>query len=171
MVVSASDTITCVVIGTNIYFYWNGYLVAAATDSALTSGAAGLANAVVTALSDSQLNGWSGGTFQDAPLLSASISGNAGAGGVTVTYSGASSGSVVADSFGNYILPNLVNGSYTITPSLAGYTFSPSSSSQTVSGTNITGVNFIASVSSGGSTPWYLNENVQFDVVKRHRGF
>jgi hypothetical protein len=75
MVVSASDTITCVVIGTNIYLYWNGYLVAAATDSALTSGAAGLVNAVVTALSDSQLNGWSGGSFQAAPPIP-STSGN-----------------------------------------------------------------------------------------------
>jgi hypothetical protein len=144
--VNVGDTMMCAVNGSNIYWYWNGILIGMMQDSSITSGAAGfqLNNGAVVA--NAAISSWSGGTFQDAPLLSASISGNAGAGGVTVTYSGASSGSVVADSFGNYILPNLVNGSYTITPSLAGHTFSPSSSSQTMSGTNITGVNFVATL-------------------------
>jgi hypothetical protein len=73
-----------------------------------------------------------------------SISGNAGIAGATVSYSGTSSGSVIADGSGNYSIPGLANGSYTITPSLANYTFSPTSQNETVSGSNITGVNFTA---------------------------
>lgn len=72
------------------------------------------------------------------------ISGNAGVAGATVSYSGTASGSVTADGSGNYTISGLANGSYTITPSLTGYTFSPTSASETVSGSNITGVNFTA---------------------------
>jgi len=72
------------------------------------------------------------------------ISGNAGIAGATLSYSGTASGSVTADGFGNYSIPNLVNGSYTITPSLAGFSFSPISQAETVNGANITGVNFTA---------------------------
>jgi len=73
-----------------------------------------------------------------------SISGNAGVAGATVSWSGTASGSTTADGSGNYTIPNLVNGSYTITPSLTGYTFSPTSANETVNGSNITGVNFTA---------------------------
>lgn len=73
-----------------------------------------------------------------------SISGNAGVAGATVSYTGTSSGSTTADGSGNYTLSGLSNGSYTITPSLTGYSFSPTNSSQTISGSNITGVNFTA---------------------------
>lgn len=82
-----------------------------------------------------------------------SITGNAGTAGATVSWSGAASGSTTADGSGNYTIPNLANGSYTITPSLAGFTFSPTSSNQTVSGANITGVNFTATVGNAYSVP------------------
>jgi Carboxypeptidase regulatory-like domain len=73
-----------------------------------------------------------------------SISGNAGIAGALVSYSGTSSGSVTADGSGNYSIGGLANGSYTITPSLGGYTFAPTSRNVTLSGSNITGVNFVA---------------------------
>lgn len=73
-----------------------------------------------------------------------SIFGNAGIAGATVAYTGTSSGSVTADGSGNYIIPNLANGSYTLTPSFAGETFSPASQGVTISGANVTGVNFTA---------------------------
>lgn len=74
------------------------------------------------------------------------ISGNAGVAGVTVAWSGGptTNGSVTADSNGNYTLPGLLNGTYTITPSKTGYTFSPANSSQTLNSADITGVNFTA---------------------------
>ena len=64
--------------------------------------------------------------------------------GVTVTLSGAGSASTTSNGSGNYTFAGLVNGSYTITPSMAGYTFSPASATATVSGANITGTNFVA---------------------------
>ncbi len=65
--------------------------------------------------------------------------------GVTVSLSGASTASTTTDANGNYSFGDVANGSYTITPSLTGFTFSPSSSSQTVNNTNISGVNFAES--------------------------
>jgi hypothetical protein len=70
------------------------------------------------------------------------ISGNAGVAGAVVSYSGTASGSVIAGSGGAYSIPGLAPGSYTITPSLSGYTFSPTSHSETITSANITGVNF-----------------------------
>ena len=60
------------------------------------------------------------------------------------------SGSVVADGAGNYTITGLPNATYTITPSLAGYTFTPVSRQVTVNGANVTGVNFTATKGAGG---------------------
>jgi hypothetical protein len=75
-----------------------------------------------------------------------SISGNAGVAGATVSYSGASSGSVTADGSGNFTISELTNGNYVITPSFPNFSFSPLSANITISGANITGVNFTATV-------------------------
>jgi hypothetical protein len=80
------------------------------------------------------------------------ISGNAGIAGATVSYVGTSSGAVVADSFGNYNITGLANGSYTITPSLSGKTFTPANASVTVSSADVNGINFTAATSSGSSS-------------------
>jgi hypothetical protein len=74
----------------------------------------------------------------------AAISGNAGTAGATISFTGVSSGSVTADGSGNYSIPGLANGAYTLTPSKVGFTFSPTTSNQTVAGANISGVNFTA---------------------------
>ena len=76
------------------------------------------------------------------PVLTSSISGSVGISGATVSYTGTSSGSMTSGGGGAYTIPGLSNGSYTITPTLAYYTFSPTSRMETVSGSNITGVNF-----------------------------
>lgn len=78
-------------------------------------------------------------TTSTAPTFS--ISGNAGTSGATLS-AGASSGS--SDASGNYSIGALAAGSYTVTPSKAGCTFSPSSSSVTITAANVTGVNFTA---------------------------
>ena len=57
--------------------------------------------------------------------------------GVTITLSGASSGTTISNAGGYYSFSSLANGNYTVTPSLAGYTFSPASRSVTVSGANV----------------------------------
>ena len=47
--------------------------------------------------------------------------------GVTMTLSGTSSATTTTDGSGNYSFSDLSNGNYTVTPTLAGYTFSPTS--------------------------------------------
>jgi hypothetical protein len=51
---------------------------------------------------------------------------------------------VTADTSGNFTFSSLANGTYTLTPSKAGVTFAPPSQSVTVSGANLSGVNFTA---------------------------
>src|SRR5216683_1654442 len=84
-----------------------------------------------------------------APPLTFSISGTispvAGGNGATVTLSGTASATTTADSSGNFTLSGLANGTYTITPSHAGYGFSPSSMNVTINDSNVTtGINFTA---------------------------
>jgi hypothetical protein len=73
-----------------------------------------------------------------------SVSGTAGASSVTVTLSGTADASVTASSSGAFSFSNLTSGSYTLTPSLAGYTFSPVSKSIAITNANVSGVNFTA---------------------------
>ncbi|MGC8724815.1 MAG: carboxypeptidase regulatory-like domain-containing protein, partial [Acidobacteriota bacterium] len=72
--------------------------------------------------------------------------GGSGLAGVTVALSGAASATTTTGSGGAYTFTGLANGSYTVTPSLSGYVFTPASASETVSGANVTGVNFSSSV-------------------------
>jgi plastocyanin len=76
-------------------------------------------------------------------IISGSVSSN-GLFGITLTLSGASSATVTTDPYGTFEFTGLANGSYTVTPSRTGFTFSPTSSTQTVSGTDVTGVTFTA---------------------------
>ncbi len=76
--------------------------------------------------------------------LGVAFGSSTGVAGATVTLSGSGSGTTVADANGNYTFGNLVNGSYTVTPTLAGYTFSPASQSVTINGANQAGINFTA---------------------------
>jgi hypothetical protein len=67
--------------------------------------------------------------------------------GATVTLSGAASATTTADALGNFVFNGVSNGTYSVTPSKTGLSFSPSNSSVTVNGANVTGVNFTASTS------------------------
>ncbi len=75
--------------------------------------------------------------------ISGTISGSGGS-GATVNLSGTSAGTVTADASGNYTFSNLNNGSYTVTPSKSGFTFTPASTAVNVSNASVTGVNFSA---------------------------
>ena len=70
-----------------------------------------------------------------------SISGNAGVGAATISYTG---GSTSADGSGNYTFSVLSGWSGTVTPSKANYTFSPTSRSYSNVTTNRTAQNFTA---------------------------
>jgi Domain of unknown function (DUF1929)/Bacterial Ig domain/Glyoxal oxidase N-terminus/Carboxypeptidase regulatory-like domain/SdrD B-like domain/Kelch motif len=84
--------------------------------------------------------------------ISGSISPAASGSGATVALSGASTTTTVADSNGNYSFAQLANGSYTITPSKTGFTFTPSTQSTTVNNANISSINFTAQGSPAGIT-------------------
>jgi len=73
-----------------------------------------------------------------------SISGSAGISGATISLSGTNTGTFTSGIGGAYIFSGLIDGSYTVTPSLTGYTFSPTSANVTISGGNVTaGTTFV----------------------------
>lgn len=80
--------------------------------------------------------------------ISGTLSPTAGGAGATLTLSGAAAATTTADTSGNYAFSGLVNGAYTVTPTNAGYTFTPASQNVTVNSANITGVNFSATAQS-----------------------
>jgi hypothetical protein len=76
-----------------------------------------------------------------------SVSGNVtGAAGVIVTLSGKASATTATDAAGDYQFRDLADGSYTVTPSLTGYTFDPASAEVSLSGADASGVDFAGSV-------------------------
>lgn len=79
-----------------------------------------------------------------APTQTWSISGTLGqaGSGVSMSLTGPSSAVVSTDAAGNYTFTGLANGTYTVTPSKAGYTFSPVNRSVTISSANRTGQDF-----------------------------
>src|SRR6185437_7438999 len=79
-------------------------------------------------------------TFSISGAISPAASGN----GATLSLSGTATASATADASGNFTFTGLANGSYTVTPSKTGFTFTPASAPITVNGANVTGVNFTA---------------------------
>src|SRR5205823_1819476 len=64
--------------------------------------------------------------------------------GTTLALSGAATGTVTADAAGNFTFTGLANGTYTVTPSKSGFSFSPTSQTVVVNGANVGAVNFTA---------------------------
>ncbi|MGH9743473.1 MAG: beta strand repeat-containing protein [Candidatus Acidiferrum sp.] len=83
-------------------------------------------------------------TTNQAFNISGTISPTAGGSGATVTLSGPVNATTTANSSGGYTFSGLANGNYAVTPRNTGYVFSPSSQSVTISGANVTGLNFTA---------------------------
>src|SRR5207249_3227037 len=74
--------------------------------------------------------------------ISGTISPSANGSGVTVTLSGSASATATSDGSGNYSFTGLANGSYTVTPTKNGFTFTPANQPVTISNANVIGVNF-----------------------------
>lgn len=75
--------------------------------------------------------------------------GRSGLEGVTMTLSGAATGTTTTDGNGDYIFA-VANGAYTVTPSKAGFVFTPASRTVTVNGNDVTGQNFTVTLTGGG---------------------
>jgi hypothetical protein len=83
--------------------------------------------------------------------ISGTVTANSlGLAGVTISTTGAST---TTDSSGAYTLAGLVNGSYTVTPSLTGYTFSPTARTPIINNANVTAQNFAATAVSVNPPP------------------
>lgn len=65
--------------------------------------------------------------------------------GILMSLSGAGSATTSTNASGSYTFPSLADGAYTVSPTLAGYTFSPASLAVTLSGADVSRRNFTAS--------------------------
>lgn len=93
-----------------------------------------------TRISDFKFSNCTGGTTPTYSI-SGTITTSAGVGinGVTVSTGGSST---TTNSSGAYTISNLAAGSYTLTPSLTGYSFSPVNRAVSITSANVTGQNF-----------------------------
>ena len=144
LTLNVGDVFVLAVVSTTLFALQNGVQFGTVTNTTFTSGETAMMMFPQSpSLSAAQISNFACGSASTTPPTH-SISGNAGVGGTTVSWSGTASGSTVADGSGNYSIPNLADGPYTITPSLSNYTFTPMSQSVTVSGSNVSGINFTA---------------------------
>jgi hypothetical protein len=146
-----------VVIGSTLFAYANGALLGSIDDSTYVSGRAGIVGFNAGAAASE----WTSGN------LNHTISGNVGLARASVALSGDESDTTTADSVGGYFFDNLPDGDYVITPTQGGVSFSPTNSPQTVSGADITGVNFTAQ-STNVSASHSVDLDVSIDGVKSH---
>jgi secreted trypsin-like serine protease len=128
-----------------------GALVGATSRAGGNNSTCGTTNVLYTSVV--YFKNWIGQYVSTTPPGNYSISGtitnSAGAGisGVTVSNGSASA---TTNSSGAYTLSGLGNGTYTLTPSLSGYSFSPASRSVTVNSANVSGQDFSGTASTGG---------------------
>ena len=80
--------------------------------------------------------------------ISGTVSPSSLGSGTLLTLSGTPSAMTTANSSGNYSFTGLPKGSYTVTPSKTGDTFTPANRAVTISGANVTGVNFTGQATS-----------------------
>ena len=87
--------------------------------------------------------------------ISGTITPAGNAASAVVALAGPSSASTTADFSGNYSFSGLANGTYTVTPSKTGFTFTPTSQPVTVNNANVGAVNFSATAQT-----WSISGNV-----------
>jgi len=144
---AAGDVITIAIITQTIFCFQNTTQITVQTDTpGLTSG-----NAAIIIFDgtpgNTGITDWQGGEAASPSTVSGTITLQSQSfSGVGISWTGTSSGSTETDGSGTYQIIGLANGSYTITPSLAGYVFSPLSQNVIVNGSNVTGINFTAQV-------------------------
>ncbi len=81
---------------------------------------------------------------------------NLGLENVIIALNGNLSANVITDKTGYFSFSDIPNGSYTITPSLSGYTFSPASQNIVVDGTDLDGIDFTAN---NNMSTWYRDSD------------
>ncbi len=76
------------------------------------------------------------------PTATYTISGTIQGTGATLALSGSKAATATTDAQGKYAFTGLAKGTYTVTPSKTGYTFTPASKQLTISSASVSGVNF-----------------------------
>ncbi|SPF43833.1 exported hypothetical protein [Candidatus Sulfopaludibacter sp. SbA4] len=113
-------------------------------------------NVTVTATSSGDQTQFATATVTLKPPPTFSISGTispvAAGSGALAKLAGGPGGSTTADTSGNFSFSGLPNGTYTITPSKSGYSFTPASQGATVNGANVTGLSFTGQAAGGSGT-------------------
>ena len=153
---AAAGSQTCVVVGMNSTLLANGVIATVVlTISPSTTDTSSVLQLTNTAASSSAgitiPTSATGSTVSIVPAAkNFSISGTispslSGISGTTVTLSGSANATTTASATGAYSFSGLGNGSYTVTPSHSGVSYSPASKAVTISGANQTGINFTAS--------------------------
>ena len=79
-------------------------------------------------------------TFSLGGTVTPSVNGS----GATMNLTGAAAASTIVDVNGNYSFAGIANGSYIVTPSKTGFTFTPATQSITINGANATAIDFTA---------------------------
>lgn len=141
---------------TNTAVTWSNSGVGTVDQTGLYTASSSTGSATVTATSQADTTKQASASVTITSASTYSISGtitpvSLGTGS-TLTLSGTSGGSTVADANGNYQFSSLGAGTYTITPSGAS-TYSPASQQVTIINTNVSGITFTAT--STGSTLFY----------------
>ena len=104
----------------------------------------GTVPATVSAVSSGAITSTATLTGIGLPPPTYSVFGNAGLANAVLNLTGGATMNTAASVTGAYSFHNLANGNYTITPSFVGTSFTPASTTVTVSGTNINNLNFQA---------------------------
>lgn len=91
--------------------------------------------------------------------ISGTVSGNVSA-GVIMALTGSGSTMMVTASNGTYSFTGLPNGTYIVTPSAAGNTFNPGSTTVTVNNANVSGQNFTSTAIAAGVAPITISGQV-----------
>jgi hypothetical protein len=102
-----------------------------------------------------------------------SIGGTVTGGGANLTLSGNGSTLTTTTGGGGYTFGGLVDGTYIVTPSQAGYTFTPGSATVSVAGSSINNVNFAAiptSVTHSVTLNWIASSSTNVTGYNVYRG-
>ena len=94
------------------------------------------------------------------PLQGASVTVN------PVSLGGSAPQTVVTDANGNFSVAGLINSTYEITPSLAGFTFTPPSTVVTIKDQNVIGLDFTALQGGVTTTPFSYTIQETLDSLK-----
>jgi hypothetical protein len=97
--------------------------------------------------------------------LSGTITPAAAGSGAAVVLSGPVGATATANSSGAYSFPGLSSGTYSVTPSKSGFTYSPTSQTATVTNTSVTGVNFTGAPASQQTHSVSLNWTASTSTV------